>query len=55
MMICKPCAKGAAHNKAWRAGGGQTFLDLAAEEHASCTGCCCQHAIGADSLAVTPL
>jgi hypothetical protein len=54
-MICQPCLKGASHNRVWRAGGGQTFLDLAAEEHAACKGCSCQHAIGTDSLVVTPL
>jgi hypothetical protein len=27
---------------------------LAASEHAGCKGCDCQHAIGADSLVVTP-
>jgi hypothetical protein len=54
-MICQPCLNGATHNKAWRAGGGQTFLDLAAADHARCKGCSCQHAIGADSLVVTPL
>jgi hypothetical protein len=54
-MICQPCLNGATHNKAWRAGGGALFLDLAAADHARCKGCSCQHAIGADSLVVTPL
>jgi hypothetical protein len=54
-MICEPCLRGASHNKAGRAGGGASFLDLAASEHACCKGCSCQHAIGADSLVVTPL
>lgn len=54
-MICQPCLQGAAHNRAWRAGGGGLFLDLAAGEHAECKGCSCQHAIGADSLVVLPL
>lgn len=51
-MICTPCIDGAKHNRAWRAGGGTHFLDLAETAHRECTGCTCQHAIGADSLVV---
>lgn len=53
-MTCQHCIDGAKHNRAWRAGGGTHFLDLAADCHARCKGCTCQHAIGADSLVVTP-
>lgn len=51
-MICKPCIDGAKHNRAWRAGGGSMFLDLAEGAHGECTGCECQHAVGVDSLVV---
>lgn len=53
-MMCVACVEGAKHNRVWRSGGGASFLDLAAAAHARCNGCTCQHAIGADSLVVTP-
>jgi hypothetical protein len=54
-MTCSKCVEGAKWNRAWRAGGGTSILYLAEVAHNQCTGCTCQHAIGADSLVVTPV
>jgi len=55
-MICHPCRQGAAYNKAWRAAQWRRkCLSFAQASHNECKGCSCQHAIGADSLVVTPL
>lgn len=53
-MTCKQCVEGAKWNRVWRSGGGTHFLDLARDAHDRCGGCTCQHAIGADSLVVSP-
>ena len=56
-MICASCKAGAAENARWRASRldeplGALDLKLARLLHKECTGCCCQHATGEDSLKV---
>lgn len=51
-MICRMCLQGGRANKAWREHGSAFNLDQAREAHSMCTGCDCQHAVGADSLVV---
>ena len=51
-MICASCKAGAAENARWRASRLDTYVKFARLLHKECTGCCCQHATGEDSLKV---
>ena len=56
-MICNPCLKGGQWNTKWRMFQDPTALVLAERLHGECDGdsrCCCQHAVGAESLKVMP-
>ena len=53
-MICSHCQVGAGWNSSWRVTGDEGLLSGASRYHAWCTGCPCQHTIGASSALVVP-
>ena len=50
-MICSKCRTGGTWNQAWRDTQSDSALKIASRFHSDCVGdCCCQHAVGVDSL-----
>ena len=53
-MICSHCQVAAGWNSSWRVLEDEGCAAMACKYHSLCTGCPCQHTIGASSALVVP-